>query len=88
MASEPSEGRPNPRAEFYRFLHCIVDAGFSKRVMFGSDQMVWPAAIERAIEAIESVPFLAAAQQRDILYNNAARLLRLSDQEIAKHHGR
>jgi predicted TIM-barrel fold metal-dependent hydrolase len=25
-------------------------------------------------------------QKRDILYNNAARFLRLSDEEIAKHH--
>ncbi|MBZ5536262.1 MAG: amidohydrolase family protein [Acidobacteriia bacterium] len=77
-----------PRAEFDRFLQRIVEAGFSKRVMFGSDQMVWPAAIERAIEAIESAPFLTAAQRRDILYNNAARFLRFSDTEIAKHHGR
>jgi hypothetical protein len=26
-------------------------------------------------------------QKRDILYNNAARFLRLSDAEIARHHG-
>jgi predicted TIM-barrel fold metal-dependent hydrolase len=31
-----------PRAELYRFLQRIVEAGFGKRVMFGSDQMVWP----------------------------------------------
>lgn len=77
-----------PRAEFYRYLQRIVDAGFGKRVMFGSDQMVWPGVIERAIQTIESAPFLSAAQKRDILYNNAARFLRLSDAEIARHHGR
>ena len=77
-----------PRAEFHRYLQRIVEAGFAKRVMFGSDQMVWPGAIDRAIEAIESAPYLSAAQKRDILYNNAARFLRLSDAEIAKHHGR
>jgi hypothetical protein len=27
-------------------------------------------------------------QKRDIFYNNAARFLRLSQEEIAKHHGR
>jgi predicted TIM-barrel fold metal-dependent hydrolase len=29
-----------PRAEFHRYLQRIVEAGFGKRVMFGSDQMV------------------------------------------------
>lgn len=77
-----------PRPAFYRFLQGIMDAGFGSRVMFGSDQMVWPGVIERAIVAIEEAPFLSEAQVRDILYNNAARFLRLSDQEIARHHGR
>jgi predicted TIM-barrel fold metal-dependent hydrolase len=77
-----------PRAEFHRYLQRLVEAGFGKRVMFGSDQMNWPPAIERAIEAIESAPFLTAEQKRDILYNNAARFLRLSDAEIARHLGR
>jgi predicted TIM-barrel fold metal-dependent hydrolase len=77
-----------PRAEFYRYLQRIVEAGFGKRVMFGSDQMVWPGVIERSIRVIEEAPFLSAAQKRDILYNNAARFLRLSDADIARHHGR
>lgn len=76
-----------PRPAFYRYLQAIVEAGFSNRVMFGSDQMVWPGVIERAIETIESAPFLSEQQKRDILYNNAARFLRLSEAEIAKHHG-
>jgi hypothetical protein len=65
-----------------------VDAGFGGRVMFGSDQMVWPGVIERAVAVIQDAPFLDAKQKRDILYNNAARFLRLTDQEIARHHGR
>jgi predicted TIM-barrel fold metal-dependent hydrolase len=77
-----------PRAELYRFLQRIVEAGFGKRVMFGTDQMVWPGLIERSIQAIESAPFLSESQKRDILYNNAARFLRLTDAEIARHHGR
>jgi predicted TIM-barrel fold metal-dependent hydrolase len=77
-----------PRAAFYRYLQGIVDAGFANRVMFGSDQMVWPGAIERSVRVIEDAPFLNAAQKRDILYNNAARFLRLSKEEIARHHGR
>jgi uncharacterized protein len=75
-----------PRAGFHRFLEGIVAGGFVKRVMFGSDQMVWPEGIDAAIEAIETAPFLSEAQKRDILYHNAARFLRLSDEEIARHH--
>jgi uncharacterized protein len=77
-----------PEAEFYRYLRTIVDAGFGRRVMFGSDQMVWPETIERGIARIEDAPFLTAEQKRDILYNNAARFLRFTDAEIARHHGR
>ncbi len=56
--------------------------------MFGSDQMFWPAAIGIAVESIESAPFLTEDQKRDIFYNNAARFLRLSEEEIDRHHGR
>jgi predicted TIM-barrel fold metal-dependent hydrolase len=76
-----------PRAELYRFLQRIVEAGFGKRVMYGTDQMVWPGLIERSIQAIEAAPFLSESQKRDILYNNAARFLRFTDAEIARHHG-
>ncbi len=76
-----------PRAEFHRFLRRIVEAGFVKRVMWGSDQMVWPGVIEPSLAAIEEADYLSEEQKRDILYNNAARFLRLSEAEIARHHG-
>lgn len=66
-----------PRAEFHTYLRRLVQAGFANRIMFGSDQMVWPAAIGRAIDAIESAPFLSARDKRDILCRNAARFFRL-----------
>jgi hypothetical protein len=72
-----------PRAAFYRFLQGIVDAGFGNRVMFGSDQMVWPGVIEPAIVVIEEAPFLSEEQKRDILYDNAARFLRLPGEHDA-----
>jgi len=75
-----------PRPEFYAYLKRIAQAGFGKRIMFGSDQMNWPGAIEVGIEAIETAEFLSEGQKRDILYNNAARFLRLSEEVIAKHH--
>jgi uncharacterized protein len=78
----------HPRAESHRYLERLVRAGFGRRILFGSDQMVWPEAIERALSMVEEAPFLSPAQKRDILYNNAARFLRLSQEEIARHHGR
>jgi len=66
-------------ADFHRYLRTIVQAGFGRRVMFGSDQMNWPV----AIEGIEGAPFLTDAQQRDILFNNTARFLRLDEARIA-----
>lgn len=75
-----------PRPAFYRYLQAIIDAGFGNRVMFGSDNMIWPESIERAIRVIEEAPFLDDHQKRDIFYNNAARFLRLSDAEISRHH--
>jgi predicted TIM-barrel fold metal-dependent hydrolase len=73
-----------PRAAFYRYLSRIVEAGYGNRVMFGSDQMVWPGVIERSVKVIEDAPFLTAKQKRDILYNNAARFLRLSRGEMER----
>ena len=55
--------------------------------MFGSDQMTWPDAIGMAVEEIEKADFLSQQQKRDILYNNAARFLRLSPDQVAKHNG-
>ena len=75
-----------PRPAFYRYLEGIVEAGYGDRILFGSDQMIWPGIIEPSIESIENAPFLSPAQKRDILYNNAARFLRLSKEEIARHH--
>lgn len=75
-----------PRPTFYRFLQGLVEAGYGDRVMFGSDQMIWPGVIEPSIRAIEEAPFLDAAQKRDILYNNAARFLRFSPETVARHH--
>jgi predicted TIM-barrel fold metal-dependent hydrolase len=75
-----------PPKEFHNYLRRIVEAGFGNRVMFGSDQMVWPEALEVAIQTIEDASYLTDAQKRDIFYNNAARFLNLSKEMIDKHH--
>jgi hypothetical protein len=75
-----------PRPVAYRYLKSLIDNGLGKRLMFGSDQMIWPEVIGENIEAIETADFLTEEQKRDILYNNAARFLRLSDEQITAHH--
>lgn len=66
-----------PRKDFYAYLQRMIDAGFESRIMFGSDEMVWPDAVSAAIDSIQKAPSLTPQQKRDILYNNAARFLRL-----------
>ena len=66
-----------PREEFHSYLRELIRAGFGKRLLFGSDQMVWPEAIGMAVEGIESAAFLTEEEKRDIFYNNAVRFLRL-----------
>lgn len=73
-----------PKKEFYFYLERLVNAGFEKRIMFGSDNMIWPGAIEAGITTINQAKFLTAVQKRDILFNNATRFLRLSEEEIKK----
>jgi len=75
-----------PRKEFYFYLERLVNAGFVKRIMFGSDNMVWPQAIGVGIQTINKATFLTTAQKRDILFNNAARFLRLTEKEIKEMH--
>jgi uncharacterized protein len=73
-----------PLPEFHHYLQRLVEAGVRHRVMFGSDQMIWPQAIEHSIKAIESASFLTEQQRRDIFYNNAARFLRLNEPNKAR----
>lgn len=74
------------RQAFVDFLERLTRSGLGKRIMFGSDQMLLPETIGIAIESIQELEFLTLEEKADIFYNNAARFLRLSDDEIAQHH--
>ena len=65
------------REEFHAYLQRLIQARFGDRIMFGTDQMIWPDAVGMSVDAIESATFLTEAQKRDIFFNNAARFLRL-----------
>ena len=60
-----------------RYIERLVKAGFGDRVMFGSDQLLWPGLMAYSISIIQNADYLTPQEKRDILYNNAARFLRL-----------
>jgi uncharacterized protein len=66
-----------PLKEVNRYIQRLVDAGFEDRVMFGTDQLQWPKLMAYSISIIQNADYLTPEQKRDILYNNAARFLRL-----------
>jgi predicted TIM-barrel fold metal-dependent hydrolase len=71
-----------------RFLLRAKEQNVLERVMFGSDQMWWPEAIEAAVKRLKSLKYLSNQNKADILYNNAARFLKLSEKEISKHYNK
>lgn len=74
-----------PQVEFNNYLKSLIQAGFGNRIMYGTDQMVWPDVISVGIETVNSADFLTLEQKEDIFYDNAAAFLGLSEDEIKKH---
>lgn len=66
-----------PVKEVNRYIERLVVAGFSDRVLFGTDQLGWPKLMTYSISLIQNADYLTTQQKRDILYNNAVRFLRL-----------
>jgi hypothetical protein len=71
-----------PRVAFQQYLKGLIDAGLGKRIMFGSD---FTNQLDETIEAISTAQFLSEEQKRDIFYNNAARFLRLTREQVNAH---
>ena len=74
-----------PQEEFNVYLKSLINAGFGDRIMYGSDQMVWPEVITVGIESVNNADFLTLEQKEDIFFDNAAKFLGLSEKEIAKY---
>lgn len=68
-----------PQEEINMVIKRLVQAGFSKRIMYGTDFMAYPKMIEASIGVIQNASYLTEEQKRDILYNNAARFLRINE---------
>ena len=65
-----------PREGYLRYLRALVENGFGKRIMFGSE---FTNLFGAGVDTILAADFLSAAQKADLLCNNAARFLRLDD---------
>jgi predicted TIM-barrel fold metal-dependent hydrolase len=70
--------------QFYVYYGYLIELGLGNRSMFGTDWLV-PEVIGHSIEVIENAPW-SAQVKRDILYNNAAQFLGLSDEQIRSHY--
>ena len=70
-----------PLKEVNRYIQRLVEAGFEDRVMFGTDQLIWPKLMTYSISIIQNADYLTPEQKRDILYNNAVRFLRLDKEK-------
>ena len=66
---------------FHADLKDLVDAGFGKRILFGSDGMAWPGIFDFTVAQIKEADYLTDEQKRDILFNNAVRFLKLDPEE-------
>lgn len=66
-----------PLEEIHAYLRRLVQAGFGKRILYGTDLMIWPKLLETSIGVIESANYLSEEQKRDIFFNNAVRFFKL-----------
>ena len=62
-----------------KFLKSAKEYGFLDRVLFGSDQMVWPEAITSSIDFLNAMDFLTKDEKEKILYKNAKKFLGIKD---------
>jgi predicted TIM-barrel fold metal-dependent hydrolase len=71
-----------PLDEIHMYLNRLVQAGFGKRILYGTDLMVWPELQEVSIGVIENASYLSEDQKRDILFNNAVRFFNLDPKKF------
>nr|ACN58846.1 hypothetical protein AKSOIL_0231 [uncultured bacterium BLR12] len=71
-----------PLQEIHDYIRRLVQAGFGKRIMYGTDLMIWPRLLETSIGVIENANYLSFEQKRDIFFNNAVRFFRLDESKF------
>ncbi len=70
-----------PTEETHAYLKRLIQAGFSKRILYGTDLLFWPQLLETSIGVIENAEYLSEEQKRDIFYNNAVRFFNLEESD-------
>jgi predicted TIM-barrel fold metal-dependent hydrolase len=68
--------------EVHYYIKRLVQAGFGKRIMYGTDFMLWPRLFETSMGVIEHAQYLSEEQKRDILFNNAVRFFRMDNSQF------
>lgn len=71
-----------PLDEIHYYIKRLVQAGFGKRIIYGTDFMMWPRLFETSMGVIEHAQYLSEDQKRDILFNNAARFFRMNEEDF------
>jgi hypothetical protein len=67
------------------FIKRAVDEGVVDKILFASDEMIWPDALTAAVNYIKQANYLTKDEKEKILYYNAATFLKLSEEEISEH---
>jgi predicted TIM-barrel fold metal-dependent hydrolase len=71
-----------PLEEVHMYLQRLVQAGFGKRILYGTDLMMWPKLLETSIGVIQNANYLSEDQKRDIFFNNAVRFFNWDPKEF------
>ncbi|HOF55050.1 MAG TPA: amidohydrolase family protein [Prolixibacteraceae bacterium] len=71
-----------PLDDVHYYIKRMIQAGFGKRIMYGTDFVMWPRLFETSMGVIEHAQYLSEDQKRDILFNNAVRFLRLDKDQF------
>jgi predicted TIM-barrel fold metal-dependent hydrolase len=71
-----------PLEEINAYLQRLVQAGFGKRILYGTDLLVWPGLLKTSIDVIQNANYLSEGQKRDILFNNAVRFFNLNEKDF------
>lgn len=75
------------RAEFHTHLQRLVQARLEDRILFGTDQMIWPGTVGMSIDAVNSVDFLTAKQKREVFFENAVEFFDLDRDALLGSEG-
>ncbi|WP_158266210.1 amidohydrolase family protein [Allosphingosinicella deserti] len=71
-------------SDIWPYLRAFIDAGFEDRILYGTDQMVWPDLVDASLVRVRKAPGISAAVKRKFLYENAARFLRIDPAGVMK----